>query len=408
MKLCPQCLISYGDDRKFCSECGTALVEDPDGKTVEPAEIPAEPEKEAAPELPAEKPEEQAAVEPEAEEPEKKEPEPEKPIKPSKKELREAQKEERRREKEAREAARRAPIGVGRRIAAILLSVLLFVLALAGTLAAELRIATGADGMKAALEEIDLGSVRIDPFFDDVEDEMTLSQLLSEDLTELGYPIGEKTVTKLLRSSTIKNYLAKQISGVFADIYSGRSRYEYEPEELAEELTSSKLAKTLDREHIELTEADAKEIAELIDSYGAGEFLNMEEIRDEYPAVYRGLHFGLSTFTLGGVLLMMLLLIGLIFKANKGRAGLSFGDIGGALIFAGAIPGIAGLMAKLLPDLWQSLCMDEALAAQATGAVLFSNWRISLAVFGAGLLLAVLGRLLRGHRRPKEAAPAKA
>lgn len=406
MKLCPQCLIPYDDDQKYCSRCGSSLIEDPDAAPAAPEEPETEPEREL-PEQPEIAEEAPAAPEiedfPEAEEeaapPVQPEPEP-------KKNPREEKKEERRRQKLEREAARRAPIGAGRRFLAVLLSVLLFVFAFAASLGAELRIATGAEGLKALLGELELGSLRVDPFFDDVDEELSLSGLLSEDLETVGVSLSEKSVTKILRKSTLKDYLAEQLAEVFSDIYSGRSRYEFEVDDLAEELMNSKNQRAFERENLTLDRDSARTIARLIEGYGFGDILSRDEIREEYPSVYNALHFGLSVFTLGGMLALILLLAGLIFKANKGRIGYSLGDIGGVLIAVGAVLGLAGLLAKLLPDLWQSLCFGEELAAQISGAVLISNWRVSLSVFCAGLLLAVLGRLLRGRRKP-ETAPAQ-
>ena len=93
MKLCPQCLIPYDDDQKYCSRCGSSLIEDPDAAPAAPEEPETEPEREL-PEQPEIAEEAPAAPEiedfPEAEEeaapPVQPEPEPKKNPREEKKE----------------------------------------------------------------------------------------------------------------------------------------------------------------------------------------------------------------------------------------------------------------------------------------------------------------------------------
>ena len=104
------------------------------------------------------------------------------------------------------------------------------------------------------------------------------------------------------------------------------------------------------------------------------------------------------------LLVLALAMIVLVFIVNRGRIGLSFGDIGGTALASGLLLTLGAGLAKILPGLWQKICGGQELAAALGGGVLIHNLLVSLIVFGAGLVLAVLGRLIRGKKKKEEPA----
>lgn len=336
MKQCPNCGRSFGDGQNFCSACGSALT---------------------AAEVPAETP----AAEPRVRE-----------------------------EKPPRE---RKKVGAGRRILAVLLCLLLSVFLLAPALGFAVRRATAEDGLCAVLGGIDLAETRVDPYFDDVDVALTLGEMLSEDLR-----LDAEPLEKVLNSSAVKNFLARQLAQIFDDIYAGRTRYALSAEELVEEMTEGKIARTLKKEGMALSAAEAAEVSRMLHQYGADDFFSRDMLADEAPEALRLVRTAFGTPTLIALLLVALVLMVLLFAVNRGRADLSFGDIGGTALAVGLLLTAAALFPRLLPEQWLVLCADNELAAAAAGGALYYNLIPSLILFGAGLLLAVLGRLLRPRR----------
>ena len=387
MKVCPNCGASFDDMHKFCSNCGTLL-------NAVSEEKPAVPETPAEPETPAPAVEEPAPAAEEAA-PVTQEPVPETPAEPEKKAAEETKKQ-----------PEKKKVGVGRRILAVLLCLLLFVFLTTGTLGYAVRRATTEQGLSAILEDVNIAGMQAAPFFDDVTEELTLSELLSEDLSGVGLKIGESSVAKILNSSGMKNYLSGQLALLCADIYRGRTNYEFDPDTLRVELQEGKTARVLQKEKVELTAAEADKVVDLLTGYGVVDALSRDTIKDDMPALNRAMNIGLSWVLIIALLVLSLAMIVLIFIVNRGRIGLSFGDIGGAALTVGLILTLAAGFARVLPGLWQKICGGQELAAIAGGGVLIYNVGVSLIILGAGLVLAVIGRLIRGKKKKEEPAEA--
>ena len=386
MKVCPNCGASFDDMHKFCSNCGTLL-------NAVSEEKPAVPETPAEPEPPAPAVEEPAPAAEEAV-PVAQEPVPETPAEPEKKAAEETKKQ-----------PEKKKVGVGRRILAVLLCLLLFVFLTTGTLGYAVRRATTEQGLSAILEDVNIAGMQAAPFFDDVTEELTLSELLSEDLSGVGLKIGESSVAKILNSSGMKNYLSGQLALLCADIYRGRTNYEFDPDTLRVELQEGKTARVLQKEKVELTAAEADKVVDLLTGYGIVNALSRDTIKDDMPAVNRAMNIGLSWVLIIALLVLSLAMIVLIFIVNRGRIGLSFGDIGGTALAVGLILTLAAGLAKILPSLWQKICGGQELAAAMSGGVLTHNILISLIILGVGLVLAVLGKLIRGKKHKEPAEP---
>ena len=386
MKVCPNCGASFDDMHKFCSNCGTLL-------NAVSEEKPAVPETPAEPETPAPAVEEPAPAAEEAA-PVAQEPVPETPAEPEKKAAEETKKQ-----------PEKKKVGVGRRILAVLLCLLLFVFLTTGTLGYAVRRATTEQGLSAILEDVNIAGMQAAPFFDDVTEELTLSELLSEDLSGVGLKIGESSVAKILNSSGMKNYLSGQLALLCADIYRGRTNYEFDPDTLRVELQEGKTARVLQKEKVELTAAEADKVVDLLTGYGIVDALSRDTIKDDMPAVNRAMNIGLSWVLIIALLVLSLAMIVLIFIVNRGRIGLSFGDIGGTALAVGLILTLAAGLAKILPSLWRKICGGQELAAALSGGVLTHNILISLIILGVGLVLAVLGKLIRGKKHKEPAEP---
>lgn len=338
MKICPVCRVRFGDAQPNCVLCGSKLVP-------------------------------LSALEPDEEE--KARPAP------------------------ARPRRRRKKVGAGRRFLAGLLCALLFLTLLSAALCQMLRRGAEPETAEAAMSGVDLAGLRVDPYFEDVDEPLTVQTLLSEDLQALGLPLDGETVAALLDSAPVRRFIAEQTSGLFRDLIRGEDGAAFDPESLTELLLGDETQRLLGERGVTLGPEEAAQITQLLQRYGLGDFLSRETLERELPDLSRALAACLNDRSFAGLLALLILLVLLILAADRARADLFFGDIGGTLIAAGGLLSLITLTATYLPALWLRICGENAAIAAAGRAFLGQVPVIGLSLFGAGLLLAVTGSLLR-------------
>ena len=258
-----------------------------------------------------------------------------------------------------------------------------------------LRLSTGREGLERALTHVDLAELRVDPFFEDVDEPTTASELLSEELAPVGLKLDRKTTARLLNSEPVRDFLADQLAPLCDDVYRGRTRYEYEPKELEELLTGSRLRRVMKEEGVFLSTEEAAGVSKLLADYGLGELLNRDTLREQEPDLVRAMYLGLSWVALGVLAALTLLLAVLVAVTDRGRAPYFLRDLGGTAAVGGGLLSLAALLAGILPRLWVKICGGEALAAVVSRAVLLSHLGFCLGLLALGVLMLLHSRFLR-------------
>ena len=360
MKYCPNCQKYTEEELSFCEDCGAPLLE---RSAAEPARVPEEVEADRA---------------------------------PSESDTLDAGRDLPRRGKK--------PLGFGRRLLAFVLSLLLFALLLLPVSGLMLRFATTETGLKKLLGELDLAALRVDPGFEDVDERLSLSVLLAEDLTARGMEIGDKTVGRALRSVAVRDYLAGEFAAFCGDLYRGKSEYQFEEKKLRELLMDERLVQFLKGEGFLMDEQRAETIAAMVNGYGLGNELQRDAVKAENRTLYRVVHYGLNYVALGLLLALALLFVKWIGGVNRWYALANLRCFGGVLLADGGVLTLAALAVRLLPDPGRALPPAGELAAQFASAALWTQLPVPLAIAGAGLLLLLVGRLVRRSQRRKERA----
>ena len=367
MMICPACGVRFEDSDKFCNLCGSRLVPFV-------GEQPADPEPKEAPVQPV-RPAQPAYVPPAEARRE--------PVAPA--------------EKPAKQRSVKT-VGGGRRFLAGLLCVFLFLSLLVPAVSFMAKRSLTREGLTEVLNRISVADIRVDPYIDDIDDECTAAEMLADELSRAGSKLDEEGVAKILDSKPFKGFFAEQLASLVKDISKGKARYAFDINEMNEVLTGSKMQKIYEKEELNVRYSDVRIIDDLFADYGFEEFFNYDTLKEEAPEATKILRYGLDTGIMIAELGVALLFIILIFVANRGRFSLSIGDIGGTVMALGLLLTLVTLIARFIPELWLLICGEEALIADAGGAVLNYNLYFSLIVFGAGLVLAVLGRILRPRK----------
>lgn len=380
MKKCPLCLMQFDDNAEFCTACGGPL----------------EPE-ENVPPMPEEKSdylystaglEESSPIR--VERPVSN-PAPERPQPP----VRAAYPANRDSAAPVTPPRGKKTVGGGRRFLSGLLCFFLLLLLLVTAILFMVRRSTTENGLGRIMEGVKLSEFRVDRVFDDIEEEKTFAQLLSEETRSLGLGLDERSAAKVINSRPVKNFFAEQLAAVCKDIYRGRTRYEYNPADMTEMLLSSRMAKVLAKEELYISRQDAESVTQLFTDFGLGDMLSRDTLRDELPELDDALRIGLSVTVLAGLAAVALLLIVLIFAVNRWRAGLAFGDVGFTAFLAGLLLTAASLFPRIMPELFRSLCLEDEAIATAGTSLLGYQLPVTLIILAAGVLLMALGFILR-------------
>ena len=447
MKYCPKCRIEYPQLTRFCSNCGSLLIE-----LAEEIEEEAAPE-ESAPELreeeaetAAEQPEEPeapSAIEPEEDEatvrvrpdPQEQsdseqrsyyepqqsyyEPQPQQQShyepQPQQQSYYEPQPQQPYYEQpyqpepgQIYAAPPAAPgklprvrkkVKVWRRLLCAFLCLFLFVFLLTPALLYSVRRTTGAsDGLESLMEDIELSEIPANEIFNDIDedDDRTLAETLAESAGAPDETLLEDILVEVMDNQRIRTFVAKQASAFLDDIYRGRTRYSFDIDGLIRELKSSRMVNALAGEGVELNDEDYEELAEYIKKQGFEDELSTRTFKSENPDVYNLLHYILGYPALIALLVLALAVAILIFAVNRGRIDLSLGDIGGTTLAVGLILSAFAAFTRYVPDAWLSLCQGKTLIAQIGSSFCMYNLKFYLIIFAVGLVLAIIGAIIRG------------
>ena len=436
MKRCSQCDREYDDSMRFCPNCGSPL---PSAET-EP--LPAENEPAAAPEssvergMPeptwpepisesrdaAEAPEEapltdQAAAPPwSAPPPWESAPEepPQAPEEESKK-AKKARKEPKRRERnvpgDGPEKGRGdKPLNFGLRLVGVALCIVLFCLLLASSLIYDIRDYSAESQLYDLLRTVKASSVMASDLNPAAVERQRLSQrivdLLDEHVGDL-LPLTSREMETFLDKSTFKDSLAEKSADFLKDIYAGKTTAEIDRVDITDLLKDNE-AFFADEFDIKMDRSRRNSIAQSLENAGLLDHLSTEAIKQDTPALYYGLHLGCSWVALGIFVLLAILVIWLLAKSQRSfRRALE--GIGIVLILLGLLRTVPALLAKLLPDFWQTILGGNYLLSAVTGEILFSHILIpSTAALGVGVVLTLICGLIRSIRKKRLAAAERA
>ena len=440
MKYCPKCRIEYPQLTRFCSNCGSLLIELAEEIEEDPAPEESAPElREEEAETAAEQPEEPeapSAIEPEEDEatvrvrpdPQEQsgseqrsyyEPQPQQQSyyeqQPQQQAYYEQQPQqpyyEQPYQPEPGQIYAAPPAAPGkpprvrkkvkawRRLLCAFLCLFLFLFLLTPALLYSVRRTTGAsDGLESLMEDIELSEIPANEIFNDVDedDDRTLAETLAESAGTPDEALLEDILVEVMDNQRIRTFVAKQASAFLDDIYRGRTRYSFDIDGLIRELKSSRMVNALAGEGVELNDEDYEELAEYIKKQGFEDELSTRTFKSENPDVYNLLHYILGYPALIALLALALAVAILIFAVNRGRIDLSLGDIGGTTLAVGLLLSAFAAFTSFVPDAWLSLCQGKTLIAQIGSSFCMYNLKFYLIIFAVGLVLAIIGAIIRG------------
>ena len=366
MKQCPKCAQECDENVKFCPNCGATFS--PDGQQEAAADslldsesVPVPPKEEPASSLP--------------------------PLSEKK-------------------PKQRGP-GFVRGVLGVLLCALAFVLLAAASLIWDVRDFSSEAQLFRLLKEMDASEVMstdIDPSAPRGE---RLAQWLTEELdrrTGEMLPLTSRQMEEFLNSEGCKSFLAQIGADFLRDIYSGKSTEALTRGDISD-LLKENSAYFSEQFGIELNMETRTALAQALERSGALDRLSTAELRNQSPEAYYFLFLGCSWAALAVLVALAVLAVLLLGRAWKSATGAIRG-LGIVLIVLGLLRCVLGLLAKLLPGMWQNAVDGNYLLSAVSGNILFYHTLLpSAVILAAGVLLTVIAvaiRRIRDRRRPEE------
>ena len=393
MTFCIQCGNPLSEDARFCARCGTrvepaAPTPMPEETSIQPLYTAEEPvfTPEVQPEPIPEAPQAESVWQTPPEEPvyegpiyaDPPEPAYVPPVKPERKPL-----------------VSKKPLGIGKKILVIFLSILAFIFGTATVTALCLRFTVTADNVAAFIETVDFSEMEAATIITDANKEYTLTDWLGEQLKNKGIDCSALTDNDMedFLDECVRPFVQDEAQEFAAALLTGKGKASITMDEIRELVETSCLY--LSRNHgIVIQDQTVDNLVAWVDSFGVTEFVNTRNLEKNYGDVldYARLVLSWAAVAVFGFLtFLMLLFIWLTNKSlirNLNSTGIIATTVGGMFT-------VFTLIQLLAPSLMLTICGDIDLVYLAVDMVIASGTTVILATLGAGVALLLLSRLLQ-------------
>ena len=412
MAFCIQCGNSLSEDARFCARCGTRVepiaqpepipvAQEPAAQQVyspvaveEPVYAPAEPvftpevqpepvyeppvQEEPLPEAPVWQPEPQQIVYESPVYADPVEPEYVPPVKVERKPL-----------------IAKKPLGLGKKILVVFLSLLAFAFGVATVTALCLRFTLTADNVAAFIENVDVSQMEATTIITNANEETTLSDWLVQQLEKKGIDCSALTDNDVedFLDACVRPFVRDEAQEFAAALLTGKGKAAVTMEEIRDLVEDSRVY--LYEEHgVVVTDESAEALVNWIDAFGVTEKANTRYLEKEYGDILDTARMVLSWAVVAVFGFLTFLMLLFIWLTNKSLIR-NLNTTGTIATLVGGIFAVFTLIQLILPDLLLTICGNIDLIYAAVNLVITSGTMIFLATLGGGIFLLLLSRLLQ-------------
>lgn len=411
MAFCIQCGSPLSEDARFCSSCGARVepIAQPEPAPVqetpalqpdyapvavaEPVSAPAEPV--PAPEVPVEPVVAAPVQEPLQNEPvwqttpqepvyegpvyaDPPEPAYVPPVKPERKPL-----------------VAKKPLGLGKKILVIFLSILAFIFGTATVMALCLRSTITADNVAAFLENVDVSQVEANTIIIDAKQDDTLADWLIEQLEGSGVDcsvLTDNDVDAFLNECLVP-FVQDEAYEFASALLTGKGKASVTMDEIRELVEDSR--QYLYKEHgVVITDENADTLVNWIDSFGVTEMANTRYLEKEYGDILDTARMVLSWAAVAVFGFLTALMLLFIWLTNRSLIR-NLNSTGAIATAVGGMFAVFTVISLALPDLLLTICGNIDLLYTAVNMVITAGTTVILATLGAGVVLLLISRLLQ-------------
>ena len=285
----------------------------------------------------------------------------------------------------------------GRTILAILLCLFIFLWSLTAMLLYNVRSATSGEqlgkNLESVLEDTDLVNLPASQLIGNVEDsDVTIVEWVIQEISanyDGKVVASEKDIEKFLEESTISDFVVAKLELYLNDVYSGSDNFEITVDEIEEllednaDLMEDVFGTPLSRKQINsfIAELEDREILEN---------LEVSTLKEEMAPVYYGVQIGLSYWVIGFFGVLALLFVLWLAGNNKWNMLRTCGDAGITWTVLGSLLCLPGLATLVVPNIWSDLLKGIPFVDSLISTVSINGLIPAAILLGVGILLIVI------------------
>lgn len=270
-------------------------------------------------------------------------------------------------------------------ILTVLLSVCLFFTLLCSVIIYDVRYSTKSDGIEKILENVNATDLMESVNFDFDED----AEKFYESLDKVyGIDISESQLDKFINKSTIKEFIAEELSYFCGDLLAGRNAELNISKRDVERLLQKNSTLIRDEFDVRLSNSDIEEITEWIFDSEDSKFViaTSADIKNNSSTLYNTVTMLFSVGSLIVFLVLSAIFIALMIKNSLSQAVLGTGI---DLIFLGGLLSLISMLSSWITPLWNLICGNSFFGI-VLGNFITANVLLSIVLLVLGIALLII------------------
>lgn len=285
--------------------------------------------------------------------------------------------------------------GAGLGAISVILSIIIFIAALAAVASKEAGNFVSDDGIEELISSVDVSDIKLSDF--GMKSNDSIAESLSKRLSNRyeGYEVlDEKKFEKYLDRDELKDFIADEVNDIVEDIYTGDDRASVKASEIQEMLVDGYYFLQSEYGIYSPNTYFYEDITTWIFNSLHLDEINAEYVKDEYPAVYYAISVGCSDFFVGLMAILALVFVILLWKVKGWSIVRLMRPVGIVFVIIGAVMMLPSIFAEFLPSLWSSMLGGMFIAEHVGSVFLKINFELNLAIFVIGIALLVARAIL--------------
>ena len=287
------------------------------------------------------------------------------------------------------------PLGLGKKILVVFLSLLAFIFGVATVVALCLRFTLTADNVAAFIENVDVSQMEATTIITNAEQDTTLADWLIDQLEKKGIDcsvLNDNDVEDFL-DACIRPFVRDEAQEFAAALLTGEGKASVTMEEIRDLVDDSR--EYLYEEHgVVITDENADTLVTWIDGFGVTEKANTRYLEKEYGDALDTARMVLSWAAVAVFGFLTFLMLLFIWLTNKSLIR-NLNTTGTVATLVGGIFAVSTVIQLLFPGLLMTICGNIDLIYAAVNLVITSGTLVFLSTLGGGIFLLLLSRLLQ-------------